>query len=165
MAHLQSLLIFNEVILIDLLYFHRSQTKFAKVMFSQVSVCPQGEYLVKYPLRQVHAPGRYIPLGRYTPGQVHPQAGTLPGRYPPRQVHPGSGTPPGQVLPKAGPPPPQQVHPSGAGTAPWAGTPLPGQVPPTVHAGIRSTSGRYASHWNAFLSWLKFYPRKTITIR
>ena len=26
----------------------------------------------------------------------------------------------------------------------------PGQTPP-VHAGIRSTSGRYASHWNAFL--------------
>ena len=31
----------------------------------------------------------------------------------------------------------------------WAGP--PGQVhpPATVHAGIRSTSGRYVSHWNA----------------
>ena len=27
--------------------------------------------------------------------------------------------------------------------------------PCTVHAGIRSTSGRYASHWNAFLSFMK----------
>ena len=41
---------------------------------------------------------------------------------------------------------------------PWAGTPHPhpptlGRYTPpaTVHAGIRSTSGRYASHWNAFL--------------
>ena len=39
----------------------------------------------------------------------------------------------------------------------------PGQTPPCpVHAGIRSTSGRYASHWNAFLvndvvsQWLTF---------
>ena len=40
---------------------------------------------------------------------------------------------------------------------PWADTPVgrhpPGQTPP-VHAGIRSTSGRYASHWNAFLFYL-----------
>ena len=39
---------------------------------------------------------------------------------------------------------------------PWADTPLgrhlPGQTPPhTVHAGIWSTSGRYASYWNAIL--------------
>ena len=46
----------------------------------------------------------------------------MPGRYTPRQVTPG------------------QVHPL-AGTPPAA----------TVHAGIRSTSGRYASYWIAFL--------------
>ena len=50
-------------------------------------------------------------LGRYTPGQVPPRAGTPSG----------------------------QVHPLGRYT------------PTTVHAGIRSISGRYASHWNAFL--------------
>ena len=39
---------------------------------------------------------------------------------------------------------------------------VPGQVPPgqvhtpTMHAGIRSTSGRYASYWNAFLFHFKF---------
>ena len=32
---------------------------------------------------------------------------------------------------------------------PWAGT-FPDRHPP-VHAGIRSTSGRYASYWNAIL--------------
>ena len=56
-------------------------------------------------------------------GRVHPSwAGTLPGRYPPGQVHP------------------QGRH-----------TPLGRYTPTTVHAGIRSISGRYASHWNAFL--------------
>ena len=64
----------------------------------------------------------------------------LPGRYTPR-----AGTPPlGRYTPWAGTPPsgrytPGQVHPR-------AGTP-----PPTVHAGLRSTGGRYASYWNAFL--------------
>ena len=41
-------------------------------------------------------------------------------------------------------PPGQTRLPSGADT--------PRQTPPhAVHAGIRSTSGRYASYWNAFL--------------
>ena len=59
--------------------------------------------------------GRYTPLGRYTPGQVHPPctgtpragtpplAGTPPGRYiPPAQVPPGQVHPPWQVHPRAG---------------------------------------------------------------
>ena len=63
------------------------------------------------------------------PRQVHPQAGnslagTPPlGRYPTRQVQPPqAGTPPGRYTLLA-----------------------------TVHAGTRSTSREYASHWNAFL--------------
>ena len=90
--------------------YYRPQTKFAKVMFLQVSVCPQGGVpgQVIHPIPwQVHPP----PPGRYTPW-----AGTPPA---PRQVHPPTGTP---------------THPP----------------PATVHAGILSTSGRYASHWNAF---------------
>ena len=64
--------------------YYRPQTKFAKVMFLHVSVCPQGEY-----------------LGRYTPGQVPPRVGTPLGRYTP----PWAGTPPpGQVHPQAGTP-------------------------------------------------------------
>ena len=63
-------------------YFYRPQTKFAKVMFSQVSV---------------HR------------GEVWP-------------------------------------------IACWADTPPPGQTPPLRSAcWVRSTSGQYASHWNAFL--------------
>ena len=59
------------------LHFYRPQTKFAKVMFSQVSVCPRGG-----------VPGQ-VPPGRCTPRQVHPQADTLPQagtppRYTPR---------------------------------------------------------------------------------
>ena len=55
--------------------------------------------------------------------------------------------------------------------------PPPGQAPPhadtllsrhppcTVHAGIRSTRGRYASHWNAFLfKDLKFYSRRQLPL-
>ena len=41
--------------------YYRSQTKFAKVMFLHVSVCPQGGE------RGVPALGRYTPPGRYTP--------------------------------------------------------------------------------------------------
>ena len=68
--------------------------------------------------------GRGVPGQVPSPhwGQVHP-----PGRYP------LAGTPPGRYTL------PPQIHPPG-------GTP-----PATVHAGIWSTSGRYASHWNAFL--------------
>ena len=85
--------------------YYRPQTKSAKVVFLQVSVCPRGA----------------------VPGQVSPTpwAGT-----PPRQVHPPGQVPPGRY--------PRQVHPP-------AGTHTPGQVQP------RSTSGRYTSHWNAYL--------------
>ena len=68
---------------------------------------------------------------------------------------------------------PMDRHPSGH-TSPWPDPPPvdgqtsplgkhpPGRQPPcAVHAGIRSTRGQYASHWNAFL--FGFYPH-TITI-
>ena len=75
---------------------------------------------------------------------VCPQGGSAPlhaQMHTPRQTPP---RPPGQT-----PIPPGQ-------------TPIPpGQTPPrAVHAGIRSTSGRYASHWNAFLFnfYVDFWP-------
>ena len=53
-------------------YFYRPQTKFAKVMFLHMSVCPRGgEYLGRYTTTPPRA--GTPPLGRYTP----------PGRYPP----------------------------------------------------------------------------------
>ena len=98
--------------------FYRPQTKFAKVMFSQVSVCPQrGVCPIAY-------------WDTLPPGQTPP--GTR-GRQPPPQTRdrrpqePEADTPPGLT------PPPT------------------GNLPCAVHAGIRSTSGWYASRWNAFL--------------
>ena len=109
---------------------YRPQTKFAKVMFSQVSVCPQwGEYLGRYPPWVGTPPGRYTPwAGTTPPDRYTPWADSPPGRYTPGTDTPPAGTPRGRY------------------TTPQTGTP-----PPTVHAGIRSTSGRYASHWNAFV--------------
>ena len=70
------------------LYNFRPQTKFAKAMFSQVSVCPQGGYLPHTP-GQTPSPGQTprpwadTPLGRHPLTLVrHP----LPlGRHPPTQ--------------------------------------------------------------------------------
>ena len=61
----------------------------------------------------------------------------------PGQVPPGRYTPHGSYTP-----PPRQVHPPPGWYIPQAGT------PPAVHAGIRSTSGWYASYWNVFLYFL-----------
>ena len=84
----------------------------------------------RYPLGQVHPPGRYTPSPMAgippPPGQVHPPGQVYPpGRYTPRQVHP-----------------PRQVH-----HPPSAGTPLR-QVPPTptTHPPDRDCSGRCASY-------------------
>ena len=69
---------------------------------------------------------------------------------PPRQVHPLPGTPPWADTPG-------QVHPQGRNPLPSACWDTPpaqcmlGYTPCAVHAGMRLTSGRYASHWNAFL--------------
>ena len=87
-------------------------------------------------------PGRH-PLGRHHPGLTSPgQALLLVDTPTPIPHHPWAYPPPGQT------PPP----------TPWADTPLgrhpTGQTAPcTLHAGIRSTSGRYASYWNAIL-WI-----------
>ena len=81
----------------------------------------------------VHRGGTWAgtPLGRYTSrADTPPWAGT-PWQVPPKQVTPPAGKLPGQVRPGR--------------YIPQAGT------PPTVHAGLRSTSGRYASYWNVFL--------------
>ena len=71
--------------------YYLPQMKFAKVMFSQVSVCPRGEGEggVCPNACWDTPPGQVHPLGRYTPWQVHPLgrytylAGTPLVRYPP----------------------------------------------------------------------------------
>ena len=106
---------------------YRPQRSWGKVMFLHVSVILfTGGNTWAGPPRQVHPPGRY------TPCQVHPQAGTHWAGTPPQAC-----SPPGRYTPQAGTP--EQVHPPGK------------YFPATVHAGIQSTSGRYASHWTAFL--------------
>ena len=93
---------------------------FHRCLFVHGGVCLPIACWDTHPLGQVHPPRQVHPLGRYTPGQLHPPTGTPPagthplGRYTPCPVHAG-------------------IH-----------TPLP--PPCTVHAGIWSTSGRYASH-------------------
>ena len=47
--------------------------------------------------------------------------------------------------------PPGQVHPLGRYTSPGQVRPPSRYTPLAMHTGIRSTSGRYASYWNAFL--------------
>ena len=153
-----------------MLTFRRNyRPQFAKVMFLQVSVCPQGEYLGRYPhplpwagTPQTGTPptpwvgtpplGRYIPLAGTPPspwgGTPPPWAGTPPGRYNPPGRHtphgwyPLPGTPLGQVHPQAGTPP-RQVHP-----------------PRAVHAGRygQQAGGRHPTGMNScfFLNFSKF---------
>ena len=53
---------------------YRPQTKFAKVMFSQVSICPRGEGLGLCPGVSIKGVSvRETPLGRDSPGQRTPR--------------------------------------------------------------------------------------------
>ena len=90
---------------------------------------------------------RHTPLGRHTP-QGRPSKADTP---PSGQTH----SPLGRNTPPSG-----QTHP--LGRPPWAATPLPSacwdtHTPCPVQAGIRSTSGWYVSHWNAFLLMIFFW--------
>ena len=77
--------------------FYRPQTKFAKVMFLYVSVCPQGRGepgqvppSEQVPTRQVHPPEQGHP-----PWVDTPRTGTPPSRYPPPgRYNLWAGTPP-----------------------------------------------------------------------
>ena len=91
-------------------YIYRPQRSWAKVIFSQACVCPQGGGCLPQCMLG------YIPLGADTPPP--PGADTLP---------------------------PEQTPPTGSRHPPE-------QTPPRdADCSIRSTSGRYASYWNAFL--------------
>ena len=123
----------------------------AKVIFLHLFVIlfTGGEYLTRY-----NPPGtRYTPQTRYTPpgpgtpplDQVHP-----PGT---RYIPPGPGTPPRDQVHPPGPgtPPGTRYNPPGPGTTPQDQVHPRDQVYPPPPPGIRSTIGRYASYWNAFL--------------
>ena len=84
----------------------------------------------------VHRGVSVTPLGRHPLGR-HPLDRHPLGRHPWADIP--LGRPPVQTPPGQTPPLPGQTH------TPWADTPC------TVHAGMWSTSRRYASYWNAFL--------------
>ena len=65
------------------------------------------------------------------------------GYHPPREQSPLEQTPQSRHPLGQTPPPPEQTPPKQ--TPPWE------QTPPEADSSIRSTSGRYASYWNAFL--------------
>ena len=121
--------------------FTAPQTKFAKGMFSQVSVCPHGGVCpIAYWDTHPH------PL--WDQRQTPPEADTSRSRHPQDERQ----TPP--------PLPPWSRHPLGSRQTPRPPTPQK-QTPPlgadalplgTVHAGrCGATSGRYASYFNANL--------------
>ena len=131
---------------IFLQYIYRPQTKYSKFMFLHIlSFCSGGGSA------SVHA-GILYPLG----------PNTLLGQAPP-----GPGTPWDQAPPGTRHPSHDRTHPPWTRYPPGPGTPLPrlgtphmtrhlplDQAPPMRSAcwEIQSTSGWYASYWNAVLS-------------
>ena len=101
----------------------------------------------------------HTPLGADTPRGRPPWTPDTPlfeqtifsSRHPPGQI-PRSRNPCQQTSPRSrhppGPDTPPSRHTPREQTPPWKQTPLPRKA----DSGIRSTSGRYASYWNAFLS-------------
>ena len=118
----------------------------AKVMFLQVCVCPRGGEgvclsacwdAIPSPRDQADAPQNgESPLG---PGRP-PQNGEPPRT---RQSPPWIGE-----SPRTRQSPPRMENPPGPGRHP---PPRDGRTPREADSSIRSTSSRYASHWNAFL--------------
>ena len=119
---------------------YRPERSWAKVIFSEACV-----------KNSVHGGGGVClsacwdtPPWEQTPPQEH---------MPPRSRHPpwsrnppGADTPPGAYTPWS-----RHPHPPGS-RPPRADTHTPEQTPPPgADCSIRSTSGRYASYWNAFL--------------
>ena len=101
----------------------------------------------------------YTPLEADTPWSRHPPEQTSPGADTPREQTAALGA----DTPQSRHTPPEQTpleHPPGADTSPGADTP-PGSRPPPpreADSSIRSTSGRYASYWNALLFIFQTHP-------
>ena len=104
------------------------------------------------------------PWNRHPLEQTPPSPGadTPPQADPPRADNPPGADPPGEQTPLGSRPPgadtPRNRHPPGTDTTPAADTPHRSRHPPgsrhpprEADSSIRSTSGRYASYWNAFL--------------
>ena len=76
-------------------YFYRSQRSWAKVIFSQACVCPQGGRGVCLSACWDIPPGADTPQTRHPPGSRHPLGADPPDQASPReQTPPRPGTPP-----------------------------------------------------------------------
>ena len=148
--------------------YYRPQTKFARVMFLPVSVCPQGGgstwssacWEIGQQAGGTHPTGMhscYRPQRSCGQGYVLTRVcdsvnkGGVSGEPPlGTKENPPPGTkenpPPG---PRRTPPPRPRRTPLGTRETPPS--PRTRQTPPPEHCSIRSMSGRYASYWNAFL--------------
>ena len=119
------------LILSDLPTFYRPQRSWAKVMFLQASV--------------ILLTGGSVCLSACWDTPHQEQTPPLEQTASQEQTHPlGADTP-------------QSKHPPGA-DPPGADTPR-ADTPPAADSGIRSTSGQYASYWNAFLLQVSVCPQ------
>ena len=98
--------------------------------------------LEKIPPEQT--PLEQTPQSRPPQEQTPPQSRPLRADPPPRSRHP-----PGETSPRGDPP--GSRHPPGADTLLGADPPGSRHPPQEADSSIRSTCGRYASYWNAFL--------------
>ena len=128
----------------------------AKVIFLHLSVVlfTGGACLRQTPLWEQTPPQEQNPPEQTPLGQTPPRSDTPPGQTPPQVRHPLSRHPPKQTPPWEQTPGLSTPSPGTKYTPPGLSTPAP-----EGDSGIRSTSGRYASFWNAFLfvlsgSWL-----------
>ena len=141
-------------------YIYRPQTKFAKVMFLQVSVCPQGGMHGWGRgcawLGGVHGWGACVARRCVWLGGMHGMGGTWLGGMCGWEgaMHDWGGMH-GWVC----------VHGWGAcmaGGCAWLVGACMAHMPPPPSRyygySIRSMSGQYASYWNAFLSQIRFRP-------
>ena len=122
-------------------------------------VCLSACWDTTHPLGSRHPPWKQTPPLEQThpPGSRPPRADTPPWSRRPRKQTPPSPQ-------KQTPPSPGSRHPPlGSRQTPGsrhlplgADTPSEQRPPWEADSRIRSTSGRYASYWNAFLCWLIF---------
>ena len=104
--------------------FYRPQTKFAKVMFSQVPVCPQGVGGVCLWSQAVSASGPQR-RGRHSPGQTPPYSvQTPPGQTPPWADTPSQTDVPTGQTPPLGKTAPLGGHSLGRHTSPGQTSPV-----------------------------------------
>ena len=122
---------------------YRPQRSWAKVIFSQACVKNSvhgggGEGVCLSACWDTHPLGADTPQTRH-PRTRHPLGADTPREQtrPPWTRHPLGADPPGPDTPP-GLDPPGSKHPQGG-------------APPGADSAIRSTSGRNASYWNAFL--------------